>query len=151
VFSEEKERKERKRKRLWGIMYIFFCSLIFILCFYDKIIISIISISVHNILLYQASIPEPPALLTCAVQFFPLSTPLHPLTCQVAHTSCKALYILQGNVKYYCYLDNSHSYIAGISYSFPFPILCHPLMFTLCLCLTKEKSEIPKEMWEKKN
>jgi hypothetical protein len=103
------------------------------------------------ILLYQASIPEPPALLTCAVQFFPLSTPLHPLTCQVAHTSCKALYILQGNVKYYRYLDNSHSYIAGISYSFPFPILCHPLMFTLCLCLTKEKSEIPKEMWEKKN
>jgi hypothetical protein len=27
VFSEEKERKERKRKRLWGNMYIFFALL----------------------------------------------------------------------------------------------------------------------------
>jgi hypothetical protein len=47
VFSEEK-------KEIMGNYVYFLCSLIFILCFYDKIIISI---SVHYILIYQAVLP----------------------------------------------------------------------------------------------
>ena len=73
-----KRKKRKKKKEIIGNHVYFLSSLVFNLCFCDKIIISV---SVHYILIYQALIPEPPALLTCAVQFFPLSTPLHPLTC----------------------------------------------------------------------
>jgi hypothetical protein len=90
-----KRKKRKKKKEIIGNHVYFLSSLVFNLCFCDKIIISV---SVHYILLYQALIPEPPALLTCAVQFFPLSTPLHPLTCPhflqgTVHTSgqCKIL------------------------------------------------------------
>jgi hypothetical protein len=111
VFSEEKERKERKRKRLlWGIHFL--CSLIFI---YGQIIISIISISVHY---NDFTISRGPALLTKLCSAVLPIVSLHSLT-----STFLARHL--GKVGIYCYLDSSPSKIAAVfaafSYGFPFP------------------------------
>jgi hypothetical protein len=117
-----KRKKRKKKKEIMGKYVHFLCSLIFIICFYGKIIISIISISVHYILLYQALIPELPLLTSTTNQVVQCSsshclpTPTHLSTFLARHL---------GKVEYHCYLDSSPPKIAAVfaafSYGFPFP------------------------------
>ena len=82
----------------------------------------------------QALVPE---LQPCAVQFFPLSTPWHPLICP---------HILQGTVhldsaKYHCCLDNLYSNSNGICIQLAIFIALLLFPFSLHFWPTWKKSE----------
>ena len=70
------KKKERKKGEIVENQAHFICPPKSILwCYTIDIYISVLNL----VLLYQPLIPDP--LATAAVHFFPLSTPLHPLTC----------------------------------------------------------------------